>query len=327
MGRSVLKHTVLLVVLATFIVSCGGGGGGSVAGDSGPAYSGLTSQALITEDNAQELSTTALTTGIVGSSPASVARSVENEERASAIQPTSILLLTSIMRTVEKSLPETTPTNDVSRAVVNATDTIYGTCGGRADYSIEVNDVTGVFSGEFDFGNFCEAEEIVNGEVEVSGEIDLDTGDFIYLVMDFYNLQSDSGFESITMSGSIDMEIRYDSVDFLMNSVVRDNISGKTFMVEDFSVYIEEYVNQIYMEMSGRFYHPDYGYVVLSTPSIIQMDFSSGTPGSGQLLLTGRDSTSARLIIHDSESCEVEADLDGNGSYESTTGPILWSSL
>ena len=100
---------------------------------------------------------------------------------------------------------------------------------------------------------------------------------------------------------------------------IRDDNLGSTYQLADFEFTVEENYDYLSLEMSGRFYHPDYGYVVLSTPLAIETGLYDAAPNAGVLLLTGRDSTAARLTVLSSDYYQVEMDLDGNGSFEAVS--------
>ena len=79
--------------------------------------------------------------------------------------------------------------------------------------------------------------------------------------------------------------------------------------------------------MDWCLYHPDYGYgdVVTVTPFFIAT--GDTFPSSGQLVVTGAANSKARLTALSSTQFQVEVDADGDDIYETTVGPVDWTSL
>ena len=81
------------------------------------------------------------------------------------------------------------------------------------------------------------------------------------------------------------------------------------------------------MELTGSFYHADYGYVVLATPVLFVIYEGDDFPSNGTLVLTGANGTKAELNAIDYLYCECKSDSDGDGAYEWESGAMLWSDL
>lgn len=326
------NHTVLKVLLSfvlfTLVCSCGGGGGGGDGEDESSGsetlkYSGITEQALITEENAEKLAINSLSIGATSSSPGLVTMSAqESSPEQMPLAPAQVL--TSIMRTIEAESFKFSPSGITTQAVYEETDTIYGECGGSASLNMIISDDTGIFNGSVIYSSYCELGSTINGSANFSGEVDLDYFEFVSFYMEFDRLTVSSTEESYTISGNVDMGIINNWIDMSMNAVILDNLASKTYRIQNFILSITDNYSWLEMEISGRFYDPDYGYVILSTLVPLQIGYYDSTPGSGQILLTGRDATLARLTVLDSYNCEVEADLDGDGSYDIISGPIAW---
>jgi hypothetical protein len=87
--------------------------------------------------------------------------------------------------------------------------------------------------------------------------------------------------------------------------------------------------NYVDFQVSGKYYHPDYGYVNISTPTAFRIYSGSVWPSQGVLMLDGKTgiaggSTRARLTVISSNAYEVEADTDGDGTYDWNSGSLNW---
>ena len=79
--------------------------------------------------------------------------------------------------------------------------------------------------------------------------------------------------------------------------------------------------------MSGRFYHPDYGFVVVSTQSVFKINSSDDFPSEGVLVAKGSNGSMAQLTVLSSTSLQVEADFDGNGTVDCSSGSFNWTDI
>ena len=78
------------------------------------------------------------------------------------------------------------------------------------------------------------------------------------------------------------------------------------------------------IDFSGTFYHPDYGYVVVSTQLRFRIDTFDIYPSQGILVVSGAGNTKARFTAVSTVSYQVEADTDGDGSYDYDYGLVDW---
>ena len=84
-------------------------------------------------------------------------------------------------------------------------------------------------------------------------------------------------------------------------------------------------VRYLFYWWSGRYYDLDEGYVVVSTDSPFRVYDGDDWPSEGVLVVTGDGSTKARLTVLTSTTFRVEADTDGDGSYDFDSGDLNWS--
>jgi len=207
-----------------------------------------------------------------------------------------------------------------------------GTCGGSASYSISVNTDTGAFSGRLSFNGYCEDGMTMSGAASFSGMVDLYSRELVSFTLSFDYITANSGSESVTMDGEIDMAVSGDTTMLTMDMMVRDNSTNRVCKVENYQMNITDHGYYADIEINGRFYDPDYGYVDLDTISPLQFNNGYENPSDGQVVLTGKigtagGPTSARLTAIDENYCQMEADTDGDGTYDYFPDPVLWAEL
>ena len=81
------------------------------------------------------------------------------------------------------------------------------------------------------------------------------------------------------------------------------------------------------IEIAGTFYHPDFGYVTLSTPEPMVLHDGDEWPESGTLIVTGASGSKAKLTANDHLTCTVDVDGDGDGTYEWDSDIMSWEDL
>jgi hypothetical protein len=100
-----------------------------------------------------------------------------------------------LTRTLETAIDEvdvTAPSGvAVSGAIQQESDTIQGDCPGTpgsAAYTIEYDDVTGDFSGTFNFNSYCSEDVTLSGSASFSGKVDPNTLEFLRFSITFDSL-------------------------------------------------------------------------------------------------------------------------------------------
>lgn len=321
---------------ALLLTACGSGGGGgdggggdgssSSSGSNTLSYSGITSPAAVTPDNAGVLSGGAILVGDAsGSIPLVWAVSSETSPPAKV---RSVTASTAIKKALGR-LDYTASSG--AFAGVTESGILPGTCAvspGTASYNLSWDDVTDEFSGTISFNGYCEDDETLTGEVSFSGNINLLTDEITALSFSTLYLMVASGSDNFTLAGSFAYtEIITDVSEKLsMTFVIRDG-AGKIYRVENyFCVLTHDALGIDHVSISGRFYHPDYGYVDILSTSDFLFTGASDYPYAGVLEVSG--SGKAILTAHgDAPTFEVKADTNGDGFYE--TGPTVyrWDSL
>jgi hypothetical protein len=95
----------------------------------------------------------------------------------------------------------------------------------------------------------------------------------------------------------------------------------------NYTITVDEYAGHVEIEIAGTFYHPDFGYITLSTPEPFVLHDGDEWPESGTLIVTGANDSKAKLIAIDHLTCTVEVDSDGDGIYEWQSDIKNWEDL
>lgn len=333
--RTILASCVIL--LSVFLFACGGGGGGGeqevaqLQAPAGISYTGLTTQATIADSNAQELSTQSYEGGSTGSAISTIAAVAVGSEW-SIDRPRTL----EVSQTLEDSLRQVDLTSRAggifSADVYSDSGTVDGNCGGSASYNISVDDQSGDFWGSFTYSSYCSEGVVISGGVSCSGQVDVDTGDLLTFSFSFDSLTGTKGNESYTLDGNISCDVTGSPGIIKMTMLLQDNTTAKVYWVNNFQILVTDGAGYVQIEMSGTFYHPDYGYVVVSTPEPFLINDSDDNPSDGVLVIDGKTgfaggSTRARLEAHSATLCQVWADTNGDGNYNWDSGVINWSDL
>ncbi|MEE4606354.1 MAG: hypothetical protein V2J65_34100 [Desulfobacteraceae bacterium] len=323
--------TFATIIGLIFFVSCGGGGGGGGGGGTtGLTYSGLTTPATITDTNAEDIAASAYHGGSTTTAFSGIVMSLQEPEPL--VNELNRLFFADITMAIEAVVAgidfESGIEPNLSAAIQSESDYIDGGCGGSAFYSLQVDDQSGDFTGSLRFDDYCEDGTTLNGRTNFSGQINVNTLEFEYFTLSFDSIIGTSGSESVTMDGVIDFSTSGASIVATMNMLVRDDNVHLVFRMQDYQMTLTDYWDYIEIDISGRFYHPDYGYVDLETTTPFEVYFVDDYPTSGVLEVTGEGSTGVRLTAIDETTCQVDADTDGDGNYDNyTSGLIPWAEL
>ncbi|HOX16094.1 MAG TPA: hypothetical protein PLP18_08190 [Smithellaceae bacterium] len=272
------------------ILLTGCGGGGDEQSNSTINYSGSKTEAAITSNNAAEITKAAYQGG----------------EFASAV-------ITG------------------AGAAVSPSGSFPGSCGGTASYTItSYNNLTGNFSGSLTFDKYCEENNILSGGASFSGRLNKDTSDFISLAISFNAITYTKGSKDFTLKGQVDVDYSVNPHTISYDVLSKDNISEKVFWWNTYKIETTDGTSYKDFSLSGKFYHPDYGYVTLSTLTSFRYNSDSATPAAGVLGVTGKmdttggNNTSAQLIVLSASTYHIIADTDGDASYEWDSGILNW---
>ena len=317
---------ILSIVCILGLVACGGGGGGGdfmPAEPTGLTYTGVTSPAVIDSDNAAELASDAFIGGETGSNLgmfSSVADAQSTIERK--------IKLYEVVQIFDGALHKidfNSRRGDLL-AVKTEQDTVIGDCGGSASYTVEMNDLNGTFTGSMTFNDYCNGNTFISGTAGFYGQVTVDASEFLNfnLSIDMVNLTS--GDQSYVIDGDVSVDASRPSSTATVDLLMKDS-SGEVFWVNDYTLAIFEGVDYADVEVSGRFYHPTYGFVDLSTILPVRIFNIDDWPAFGELQVVGEDGTKARLLVFNKNSCRIIVDTHGNGTYDYESDHMSWSDL
>jgi hypothetical protein len=319
--RTLLSFSLLMAL----IFACGGGGGGgSTPGVGGISYTGITAQATIDANNSQNISNGAYKGGAVGMSG-----SLGTIQKTVVDRPNYLDLALTLEEAILHINVNAPPGTVEAGAIVTASDAIAGDCGGSAQYAIQYNDATGDFSGSLSFASYCSKGVTLNGAASFSGKVDVNTQSFVGFTLSLNNITTTSGTDSFTVNGSITYNFQPSSVTVTMTMLLLNNTTGKVFWINPYNMTLSKGPNYVDFQVSGKYYHPDYGYVNISTPTAFRIYSGSTWPIQGVLILDGKTSigggsTKAQLTVISSNAYQVEADTNGDGAYEWNSGSLSW---
>ena len=326
----ILFSAALVLSFGVAMVSCGGGGGSS----SSLFYTGETSQAIISDTNAVEMLTDAYMGGDMGSFPVPLGAVRGGEglgSKGSTVFNAAMIMKEAVSRIDRDSL--------VNNPAVGITQsqTINGSCGGSASFSISFDENTGAFSGNFTFNSFDECTEVISGGISISGVFEIvqgpqgpEPGELLALTMSFSALAV-SGSETATIAGEITITMSVSSETIIMDVILHDGAADKTFWVNNYSITVAQGADFTDVTVSGTFYDPDEGFVTLSTPVALHILDVDEWPSGGTLELAGLNGTKARLIVIDSTEFYVLVELGDDALFDDWDsrdfGQLFWADL
>jgi len=270
--RRHIRCGLVSAILCSFLIACGGGGGG---GGAASPYTGISTPATLTSQNAQEIVLAAYQGGAIGSGslvPLSANRASSTTTISVSIpQKLSGLLhdATENIFTAKLSGPQSLAA--VPRATYTETGTepdLYGI--GSMSYSVTIDDVTWTFSGSFTFNDYhFSPDDYINGTFSVSGSSDPYTGISSFsmssnMITGVVEGQTIS-FLSFSYSESV---VSYSPFECnsSMTYYIRNDATGDVCWINNYAINeIETSSTTFELITSGTFYHPDYGYVTFST--------------------------------------------------------------
>ena len=309
---------VIALGLMTIIGTGGGGGGGGTP--TGISYTGLTTEAMIDETNAEDLAVGAFEGGHTGVVIGGI-DAIQTGESVHVGRPRML----KVSRILEDSLRQVDFTSLSDGTFIGAihteSGTIDGDCGGSASYTISIDDKNGDFNGSLNFYDYCDGGVTITGGVSFSGLVDVNTRDLLRFTFSFNNLTGTSGNDSFTLNGNISCDITVSPETMTMTMLLKDNSTGKVYWVQNYTMTITEWPNYVDVELSGIYYDPDYGYVTISTPTPFRVYDDDDYPSEGVLIVTGKTGsqggpTRARLRVIDNTEYQVDADTNGDGTYD-----------
>jgi hypothetical protein len=325
-------RVISALCLFALVSACGDGGGGS----SGLSYTGSTAPASLTSTNSTTLLSDAYAGGNAGTAIGSIA-SLTNTSYHAPRRPRSLALSETLVNFVRLSTAGATVGTASTAAAVNTipTNTMDGNCGGTATVSGNYDDVSGAISMTANFNAYCQDNTTLDGTIAASGNIDTSSSSsssISNMAITVSNLTANmASGDSFTADGTLSIvpQSGYSSIAtnsvITINMLLEDSTTSKLYKLANYQ--ISQTVTSTYndIDITGRYYDPDEGYIDLSTPATIQVMPSDQWPSSGSLKGTG-NSSSATITALDNTTYQLDVDTDNNGTVNYTTTG-LWSAL
>jgi len=326
------KSIIFLIILVLSIPYTYGGcvlvfTSGDIEGEKDPDgsdtstdFAGRTSQAVIDSANAKDLSGGAFAGGITRFEAASAG--FDQDSLTTQIGMFRPLRLPLVLKdSLQKIELASTTVGPFTPAVETKRGALQGVCGGRLLYSIDFINKSKVFNGNFSFEKYCDHGITISGETDIDGTYEVDTGDFTSAHFSFANLADGN----ITLEGEISMDFLHPPITATFSAHSNDLESGQVYWIKDYSMNITEFAGYIEIEIFGTFYHPDYGFVNLTTTEPFIVHHEDDWPTSGLLVIQGEKNTQAELSALDQLNCSVAADTDGDGVFDWDSGILNWT--
>ena len=279
-----------------------------------------TAQAIIDSNNATDLSRSAFAGGIARIETAATGFNQESMvTQIGVFRPLRLplVLQDSLQKvgTVPKAVAFFEP------AVETKKGTLLGDCGGELSYLVDFIVESGIANGSFSFEKYCDHGITISGEMDVDGTYGIDSGEFITAQFSFAELTDGH----ITLDGEISIDFTHPQISATLSAHSKDTESGKVYRIEDYAMNITEFAGYVEIEIFGTFYHPDHGFVNLTTTEPFIVHHEDDWPTSGLLVLGGEKNTQAELSALNQLSFSVTADTDGDGMLDWQSGILTWA--
>jgi hypothetical protein len=268
----------LLILLTT---ACGNSDDSSDENDvTSPSYSGVTTPATIGESNAQTLSIATADGANIGDNKAQLGALFDN-----------------VLSNLQSQ-----------KSGIAASGAVPGHCGGSATYPDNVAQQQNPIIGTVSFDNFCldggeSGQLIVNGQISFIAQVE--NNELISMAIELDDFMLSYNGNTMTIDSTVaftqnngNYEVQFEtSTDFTGSQ-------GQTLRVENL-VISGNRLSGVTIE-SGRIYHPDNGYVDISTTETLMFEgCDNGKPVSGTVLLEGSGDNTAELVFTGCTSYEV----------------------
>lgn len=314
---------VFAMLLLAGLSACGGGGGG---GGSASPYTGLTTPAVVTTSNADNIARQAFQGGDLGAST-TLAPARSGDARAAAERPMELTLVRILSGAANAAFPGPVAAR-APQPRSTYTDWFPDGAGiGRVDFTLNINDVTGAFTGTFSFTNFHgDGGGIIDGPVAVSGYYDAQAQSITEILFNFQSVHIVDVAEGadVTAIGTVDLISGTSGGSAILNIVFIDNASRKTLWLSN--VTLVDTIGTGYYDttLSGRIYLHDYGYVDMVTLTPFHYLTGSSYPSSGQFVVTGKDNKKVQLMVVAPTQYLLDVDTNGDGAWEVTAVVKYW---
>jgi hypothetical protein len=185
---------------------------------------------------------------------------------------------------------------------------------------LNINDVTGTYDGTFIFSQFCEDGIVISGDTNINGTVNLATAEILTVTYVFESLTVDD----FTYKGDVFVNDAVTPQIITLDLLAKDSASDKVYWAKDYSLIITDInATDVEIEVTGTYYDPDQGYVTVSTSEPLLVS-TEDWPIFGILLCVGDKNTKARLTAINEYSYRIEADTNGDDTFDYSSGDLIW---
>jgi hypothetical protein len=326
------KYTILFIILMLSLPYTYGGcvlvfSSGDIDKENDPkddesptVFAGSTSPAVIDSTNAKNLSGGAFAGGMTRFE--AVSAGFDEDLRVTQIGAFWPFRLPMVLKNSLQKAEITGPAVAFFKpAVETRSGTIPASGGGNLSYSIDIIDESNSFNGSFTFENYCDHGITISGETDFDGTYGIDSGDIRTTHFSFADLADGE----ITLDGDMSLDFLHLPTTVTLSAYSKDIESGQVFWIKDYGMNITEFAGYIEIEIFGAFYHPDHGYVNLTTTEPFIVHHEDDWPTSGLLGIEGQKNTQAELTALNQLTYSVAADTDGNGVFDWDSRILNWT--
>jgi hypothetical protein len=230
-----------VTLLASSLIACGGGGGGSSSNSS--PYTGITTAAVITQTNANNIVRSAYQGVDTGTSLVSPLRpSTSETQNVSTASPPKVLSIVQVLKEISgKACGQRFTSGSVaSRAVVTESGTLNDGYGGSVSYYLSVDDQAGTFMGSFTANNYHgDGGGTISGAMTVSGTYNIPSDVFDSINFTLSAVTVTDASSSVTVSGSVVL-LNGNPATGTVTLYLTDNVTGKTNWIDNFTINVTE---------------------------------------------------------------------------------------
>jgi hypothetical protein len=311
------------LVVGAFVTGCGSSG--DDISTQPPGYNGLTSQAVITQKSAVEISKTLFV-------------QTQSQESLSSIE--------SIYLGSDLGLPATPPPlldkliaeseRDADGQLIVTTDrvstdyTIAGACGGLLTLVTDIDTDIGFSAIEVTYDAFCYEGITLDGGYTLSINVAGD-GDYAGTVLVTYSLRTVTEPDGVNRyEGDLEVVWSEDQITRTYNYVVTNLTTGLGVQYDNFVIVMDVTSTETTWTQEGRFYHSLYGYVDVETEEPFVAEPGLELPHEGRLKMTGAAASGGAAfgwfeVFPD--GFQVTVDTDGDGSVDGDTELLPWGQM
>ncbi len=309
--RTIMSVTTIMSLALFALAGCGGGGDGG-GGTTQITYTGITTQAAITSANGEAVLSSAYSLGEIALLGAAQSQQIDSF----GIPYTRILL--SMKQRISEAIQNPDDSRWISAAQRTETRSFNGDCGGVMTGTLTYDDQTGSFSGSISFANYCESGLTCSGSANVSGIVNVNTGDIQTFSLSSSLLEFRQSTKTLQLQARLSFYYDLRSSPWLAQCSmwIRDVNTAKTFWIDNYTVRVTEGASYFDITISGRIYHHDYGYVDVTTQNRFRIYNGNQWPSEGTMLATGSRGSQGKLTSLSSSQYRIEVDEEGDGTFE-----------